>query len=111
GDEIVTHWMESSFHLPKDLLVAHAPHGHAGALKRSLDAGHQAVELCQQVFVLLTRTLDALACRKTPAAAVSHLLLPFQIRRLMMDFRVPDEIGVQVMAQVVPRRVFRSPLL
>src|SRR5206468_7266580 len=73
---------------------------------------HQAVELGQEIFVLPPRPLHALRCRQSPApAAVGalHPALPLEVGRLMMNLRVPDEVRVQKVVEVVAGSVSCTP--
>src|SRR5208282_2162470 len=76
-----------------------------------LNSRHQAVELRQKVLVLPPRPLDALAGCEAPFGSASrlHLVFPFEVRGLMMNPGVPDEIGMQKVTHIVSGAIAFPP--
>src|SRR5581483_6772877 len=58
--------------------------------------------------MLTPASLHAL-CGRYAEAVTAHLLLPLEIRRLVMDTRIPDEVEMQRMLQVTALGVPLQP--
>src|SRR5260370_7767886 len=59
--------------------------------------------------MLPARTLDAFVHRKAETVIRAHLLLPLEIRRLVMNSWIPNEVQVEEMPQEEPFIFFRTP--
>ena len=103
--------IERALDFKEQLLVGHPPHPHARRMQGRFNSRHQAVELREVIFVLPPRPLNALAGREAPLgpAIRLHLVLPLEVRGLMVNPGVPDEVDMQKVTHIVSGRVAPLP--
>ena len=95
--------------LEKHFLVGHAPRLHPSRFERRLGARHQALELRQTILVFPQRSLNALVRRQAPLVRLFARVPPLEIRAVVVDVGVPDEVHLQPSLQVASLLLARVP--
>src|SRR5215469_17315810 len=107
---VVSQRIEGALDLEEEIINGHASDLHAGRRKRRFHSGHKAVELGNQILMITPAAFPAF-CGRHAEARTTHLFLPLEIRRLVMDTRVPNEIEVQRVIEVIAVGVLFRPCL
>src|SRR4029077_11741717 len=92
--------MECPLDFEEDVLFGHPANRHTRRPERRLHPSQQTVKFCEKLLVFLPRSFDAFRSGEAQASARFHCSFPFEVRRLMMDSRVPDEIQMKEVLQI-----------
>src|SRR6266436_5339061 len=104
GDSVEHQRIQRSLHLEEDLCVCHPPRSHSCRSQRLLDTGEDGPELRQNIIVFPRCSLDASIRRQAEAIEVEALryrLAEGGARKLVMNCRIPVEVGMQKRPQIV----------
>ncbi len=108
GTPVFGRGVEGALGFQEHLVIGHPANAHAGGDQGLLDASQKASELRQEILVLAARTFDTLLDGEAEQAP---LLALQALGQFVMDSRIPDEVGMEKVAEIVPATFVRVPAL
>src|SRR5580658_1801909 len=93
--------VQRALDLQEHFLIRQAPGLHSRGIECRLRTCHQAFKLRQKVLMLPMRSLDALVGREAPSARRSTGFEPFEIRAVVVNIGIPDEVQMESAPQVM----------